>query len=64
MAKIKSKKKVEMPENLSLKQQFRRDAVQYGTPAFRVWKCRMKALGLPTEPEDYILFGYDNMRKG
>lgn len=50
-------------ENLTLKQQFRKHAVENKTSAFRVWKCRMRALGLQTDEKEYILNGYDNVSK-
>lgn len=49
--------------DLNLKQLFRKRAVENKTPAFRVWKCRMRAIGYPTDEEEYIMNGYDNVEK-
>lgn len=49
--------------DLTLKQQFRKNAVENKTAAFRVWKTRMRAIGNSTDPMDYIMVGYDNVKR-
>lgn len=49
--------------NLTVYQQVRKEAVEQRTPAFRMWKSRMKALKLTTSPDEYILNGYTQIRE-
>ena len=49
--------------NLTPHQNVRKEAVEQRTPAFRMWKSRMKALKLTTSPDEYILNGYSQLRE-
>lgn len=49
--------------NLTPFQVIRKEAVEQRTPAFRMWKSRMKALKLTTSPDEYILNGYTQIRE-
>lgn len=49
--------------SLTLRQQFRKNAVEKKSSAFRVWKSRMKSIGHSVDELEYIINGYDNVRK-
>ena len=44
-------------------QQIRYEAVEKNSAAFRMWKSRMKKLNLPIRDGDYVMRGYEQIKK-
>lgn len=48
---------------LTNEQQIRNRAYKEKTPAFRMWKSRMKSINLNPNPTEYVLNGYAKIQE-